>query len=90
DAFNLLATLWLFMYVLIGGIESFAGPIIGVALLIIIPELFRGLKEFVPYISAAILLIVVFVMPQGLAGFPQLVRSRIIERRKGKMVNHAS
>jgi len=81
-SFDMLATLWLFMYALIGGIGSFAGPIIGTALLIIVPELFRELKEFVPYISAGILLIVVFVMPEGLVGLPQLMRSWITKLRE--------
>jgi branched-subunit amino acid ABC-type transport system permease component len=89
-SFNLTATLWLFMYALIGGIGSFAGPIIGTALLIIAPELFRGLKEFVPFISAAILLIVVFVMPQGLVSLPQLARSWFIGRREKKGITHTS
>jgi branched-chain amino acid transport system permease protein len=79
--FDMTATLWLFMYVLIGGIGSFAGPIVGTAILMIVPELFRELKAFVPYVTAAILFIVVFVIPQGLVGLPQLVRSWHIERR---------
>jgi branched-chain amino acid transport system permease protein len=82
SSFNLLATLWLVMYVLIGGIESFPGPIIGTALLIIIPEVFRGLKEFSPYISAAILLVVVFALPQGLVSLPNLVWTRFRKSRK--------
>ncbi|MGA7678260.1 MAG: branched-chain amino acid ABC transporter permease, partial [Dehalococcoidia bacterium] len=65
-SFNFLATLWLVMYVLIGGIGSFAGPIIGTFILILIPEFFRDLKIYSPFISAAILVIVVYLMPQGL------------------------
>ncbi len=74
--FDMTATLWLFMYVLIGGIGSFAGPIVGTAILMILPELFRELKAFVPYVTAAILFIVVFAMPQGLVGLPSLLRRR--------------
>lgn len=74
--FDMTATLWMFMYVLIGGIGSFAGPIVGTAILMIIPELFRELKAFVPYVTAAILFIVVFAMPQGLVGLPGLLLRR--------------
>ncbi len=74
-SFNLNATLWLFMYVLIGGLNSFVGPILGTALLIVVPEIFRGLKQFVPYISAIILIIVVYGMPDGLVGIPEMIRS---------------
>jgi len=89
-SFNFMATLWLFMYVLIGGIGSIAGPIIGTFILILIPEFFRDLKIYSPFISAAILLIVVYLMPQGLVGLPQTVRSWYLERRKRKGIAHAS
>jgi branched-chain amino acid transport system permease protein len=89
-SFNFMATLWLFMYVLIGGIGSIAGPIIGTFILILIPEFFRDLKIYSPFISAAILLIVVYLMPQGLVGLPQTVRSWYLKRRKGKGIAHAS
>ena len=74
-SFDLTATLWLFMYVLVGGIGSFAGPIIGTAILMIIPELFRELKAFAPYLTAAMMFVVVFAMPQGLVGLPRLAQS---------------
>jgi branched-chain amino acid transport system permease protein len=89
-SFNLNSTLWLFMYVLIGGINSFAGPVIGTALLIVVPEIFRELKQYAPYISAVILLIVVYAMPEGLVGLPQVIRSWYIRHRKGEQVAHAS
>jgi branched-chain amino acid transport system permease protein len=87
--FNITATLWLVMYVIIGGIGSFAGPIIGTAILIIVPELLRGLKEFVPFVFAGILLIVVYLMPQGIVGLPEMIKSRFIERRNVKKVTYA-
>jgi branched-chain amino acid transport system permease protein len=83
-SFNFLATLWLVMYVLIGGINSFAGPIIGTFTLILIPELFRDLKMYSPFVSAALLGIVVYLMPQGLVGIPQLMRKRFPERQDRK------
>ena len=89
-SFNFLATLWLVMYVLVGGIGSFAGPIIGTFILFLIPEIFRDLKIYSPFLSAIILLIVVYLLPQGLVGLPQHVRSWHIERRKGEGIASAS
>jgi branched-chain amino acid transport system permease protein len=89
-SFNLNATLWLFMYVLIGGINSFTGPILGTALMIIVPELFRVLKQFAPYISAIILLIVVYAMPEGLVGLPKLIKLRYMKRKGERRIAHAS
>jgi branched-chain amino acid transport system permease protein len=74
-SFDLTATLWLIMYVLIGGINSFAGPLIGVPILYLAPEFGRGLQEYSPYISAGILLIIVYVMPNGLVGLPFKIKS---------------
>jgi branched-chain amino acid transport system permease protein len=90
SSFDLSATLWLCMYVLVGGINSFAGPIIGTAILVLIPEYFRGLKMYSPYISAGILLIVVYLMPGGLASLPQFVKSARSGRKKAKNVGYAT
>jgi branched-chain amino acid transport system permease protein len=89
-SFDFMATLWLVMYVLIGGIDSFAGPIVGTIILVLIPEFARGLKEYSPYISAALLLIVVYLMPKGLVSLPGMVRGWYSERRKGEKVAHVS
>jgi branched-chain amino acid transport system permease protein len=89
-SFNFMATLWLVMYVLIGGIDSFAGPIIGTAILVLIPEFARGLKVYSPFLSAVLLLIVVYLMPQGLVSLPSLVRERYSGRRKGEKIARLS
>jgi branched-chain amino acid transport system permease protein len=90
SSFNFMVTLWLVMYVLIGGIDSFAGPIIGTAILFLIPEFSRDLKIYSPFISASILLIVVFLMPKGLVSLPGIIKSAFTERKKEKRVPHAS
>ena len=90
SSFNLSVTLWIIMYVLIGGIDSFAGPIVGTFILVIFPEFFRDLKRCSPYISAGILIIVVCLMPQGLVGLPQIIKSWFSESMKNKRrVTHA-
>lgn len=88
--FGFMATLWLCMYMLIGGIDSFAGPIIGTFILILIPEYFRDLQQYAPYISAGLLIIVVYLMPQGLASLPKLISSWYIRCRKGERGAHVS
>jgi branched-chain amino acid transport system permease protein len=75
-SFDFMATMWLVMYVLIGGIDSFVGPIIGTIVLILIPEYFRDLKMYAPFISAVILGVVVYLMPKGIASLPGLIFKR--------------
>jgi len=88
--FDLNATLWLYIYAWVGGIGSFAGPMVGTALLMIAPELLRVLKQYVPYISAIILAVVVYAMPKGLAGIPEFIRNSLADLRKGKKVIKAA
>jgi branched-chain amino acid transport system permease protein len=82
SSFDLSSTLWMTMYVLIGGISSFAGPIIGTPILIFIPEFFRDLKMYAPYISVGILVIIVFLMPRGLVNVYYVAEARLKEWRK--------
>ncbi|MBN2039722.1 MAG: branched-chain amino acid ABC transporter permease [Spirochaetes bacterium] len=90
SSFNFMATLWLCMYVLIGGIGSFAGPIIGTIILFLIPQFARDLKEFTPYLSALLLLIVLFLMPKGLISLPNIIYSLFLKHRKEKIITHVS
>jgi branched-chain amino acid transport system permease protein len=89
SSFGLLASIYLLVYVLVGGIGSFIGPIIGTAVLILIPELFRGLREFAPYIFAGIGIIVVFVMPRGLVGLFERTKLWVANLREGKDITRA-
>ncbi|MBI4776705.1 MAG: branched-chain amino acid ABC transporter permease [Deltaproteobacteria bacterium] len=84
SAFNFLASVNFLVYVLVGGIGHFAGPIVGTAVLIIIPELFRALKGFVPFIFAGIMILVIFVMPLGLVGLPSQIASSVKKIRERK------
>jgi len=82
-SFDLMASMWLFVYALIGGLSSFGGPIVGTALLVIVPELLSGLKQFIPFISAAILLIVFYVLHDGLISLPRVIETWYKKRKPG-------
>jgi branched-chain amino acid transport system permease protein len=73
ETFSFSTSINVFVYMMVGGPALFAGPIVGTAVLLIIPELLRHLKEYVPFFFAAILLIVLFLMPDGLAGLPNQI-----------------
>jgi branched-chain amino acid transport system permease protein len=90
SSFDLLATLWFVIYVTVGGAKRFAGPIVGTVLLVIVPEVFRELQMFTPYVSAGILLLVAFFMPQGLVGLPEMVRSRLGYKPVRKIADEVS
>jgi branched-chain amino acid transport system permease protein len=86
SSYGLAATLLIIMYVLVGGLNSFWGPAVGVLILWIVPEFFfRNLKGDLPYVTAAILLIIAFLLPDGVVGLVKLIARRIADRlgRKG-------
>jgi branched-chain amino acid transport system permease protein len=89
-SFSFMATIMLVIYVTVGGVGNFSGPIVGVFLLMTIPELARGLREYVPYISAAIVLLVVFLMPNGVTGLVKTFISWIAKQRKSRRPDNAS
>jgi branched-chain amino acid transport system permease protein len=84
-SFNLGATFWLTMYVLIGGFGNFAGPLIGTPILYFIPQyFFSNMRQYSPYVSAVILIVVAYVMPQGIMGLLALIKTRYLDRLIGK------
>ncbi len=85
DIFSVTTSIYLFIYMMVGGVASFSGPIIGTFILIIIPTIFRDLKEYVPFIYAGILIIVIYLMPKGLAGLPLQITAWIKKMRKGQV-----
>jgi branched-chain amino acid transport system permease protein len=82
ETFSFNTSINVFVYMTVGGPRYFVGPILGTAALILIPEQFRSLREYVPFIFAGILLIVLFLMPQGLAGLPDQFRQRFARSSK--------
>jgi branched-chain amino acid transport system permease protein len=89
DTFGIFTSIYVFIYMMVGGVHSFAGPIIGTAVLIIAPEVFRSLREYVPFLFAGILLLVLFFMPRGLAGLPKQIGAWLCKKRKRDGGDHA-
>jgi branched-chain amino acid transport system permease protein len=75
--FGFLPSIFLVMYMLVGGSQRFSGPVIGTAVLVMVPEVFRGLKVYAPLILGAIMLIVVYFMPQGISGLFDQIKTRM-------------
>jgi branched-chain amino acid transport system permease protein len=84
EKFSFLASMYLVVYMLLGGMRRFAGPIIGTIILVIFPEFIRELKSFVPVVMGLVMMFVVFLMPEGIAGLIEkgVVRMRGVHRGK--------
>ena len=81
NSFNMNCTLYLIMYVMIGGQDQFIGPIIGTALLVLLPEVARSWSTYAPYATAAALILVAYLLPGGIASLPSTIKAAL-EKRK--------
>ena len=68
--FGMLTSIYVVIYMVVGGQASFAGPIIGAVILTLVPEFARPLKEYQPIIFGALVIFIIFFMRQGLIGLP--------------------
>jgi branched-chain amino acid transport system permease protein len=61
---------------ILGGAYAFFGPVIGAAAIILLDRIITEHTQYWPTVLGIILLIVIFVLPDGLAGLPQRFRRR--------------
>jgi branched-chain amino acid transport system permease protein len=87
DAFGFLFSIYALIYVVVGGSKSFIGPIIGAVVLTLLPEVARPLKQFMPFIYAVVLMLIIFFMPEGLIGLPRRIKSagRLFKKSRKEM-----
>jgi branched-chain amino acid transport system permease protein len=62
-------TIYVHMFAILGGVVSpIVGPILGAAILTILPEALRPVGGFEPIVTGALIIAIVVLMPQGLLG----------------------
>jgi branched-chain amino acid transport system permease protein len=74
DTFGFFFAIYIVVYMIVGGVGRFIGPILGAFILTIAPELLRPLKEVQPFIFGALLMAIIFFMPEGVIGLPQRLK----------------
>jgi branched-chain amino acid transport system permease protein len=89
--FGVLTSIYLLVYMVVGGDAKFSGPIVGTVVLAIVSEIFRKLGEYQPMLIGAIAILFVLLMPEGLAGLPNrfMLWSRKILQRTGRLQRSA-
>lgn len=81
DPFSFSASLYLIIYMMVGGEAYFAGPIIGTYILILVPQFGRSLQQYMPLLLGGILLLVVFLFPEGFVGLGARLTNALKARR---------
>ena len=66
--FTFLETIGIFVAVIVGGLASVEGSVLGAAFVILIPQIFSNAKQLVPVVFGATILFILIFEPLGLAG----------------------
>jgi branched-chain amino acid transport system permease protein len=77
DSFGVLQAIYIVVYMVVGGRKRFYGAIIGAFILTLLPEFFRTLKEYQPFVFVGILLAIIFLLPDGLVRLPEEIKLRV-------------
>ena len=70
DSFGLDETFIILTMIVVGGLGTITGPIVGAVLMVMFPEIFRFLLEYRMVAYGAILILVILFRPEGLLGLP--------------------
>lgn len=73
------------VFIVVGGLGSVVGSIVGAVTLTALPELLRGFKEYNEFVFGGLLLLVLTVMPAGLVGLVPKLREYVHARRHAAM-----
>jgi branched-chain amino acid transport system permease protein len=73
-SFGVMTTIYLLIYMVVGGKARFVGPIMGVVVLSLVYEFARPVEEYQPMIIGVIAIAVVMIIPEGLIGIPEKIK----------------
>jgi branched-chain amino acid transport system permease protein len=78
ELFGFFQSIWPAFYVAIGGPETVIGPILGAAVVTLLPEYFQPLKEWRLLVFGVTVMLLIAVRPQGL--YTRALQQRIVGR----------
>ena len=79
--FGVTMSIYLLVYMVVGGKSYFVGPLVGTTVLTLLAENTRSMQEYQPMITGAIAIVVMLFMPAGLVGIPAQIQKW---RRRGR------
>jgi branched-chain amino acid transport system permease protein len=85
DSFSVNLGIDIFLIVILGGVASMWGCVIGSTFVVVLPELFRSAATYSELIFALCLLAVIFLLPDGFVGLGAQARS-VTDRRRRRSV----
>jgi len=83
DMFSITEAVDMLTMVIIGGMGTIIGPIIGAVVIVVLPEMTRGLAEYRQVFFSIFLIATLMFMPGGLYSLIGIVRERIFGSKNG-------
>jgi branched-chain amino acid transport system permease protein len=80
DEFGILVSVYIVLYVVLGGANNMWGPPLGATIMTLVPEMIRGIAEWRPTVFGLMIILLLLLRPDGLLAF----RIGTVGRRKGK------
>lgn len=79
--FTLFASVDMIVMVVVGGVGTLAGPLLGAVFLVYLPELLSFANHYRPVMMGVLLIVVTLFAPRGLLGVLDAVRAKFAPRR---------
>jgi branched-chain amino acid transport system permease protein len=68
------------IFIVVGGLGSITGSVIGAIALTVLPELLRAFKEYQEFVFGGLLLLVLMLLPHGIVSLGPVIRARLTRR----------
>jgi branched-chain amino acid transport system permease protein len=76
DDFQIFAvTIYVILYIILGGIRSWIGPLIGTTILILVQQGLMSFQEYVPIILGLLFVLIMVFLPEGLIDIPLKIKN---------------
>jgi branched-chain amino acid transport system permease protein len=80
EAFTVGVAINIYLMILLGGLRSIWGPVVGAFFVVWLPELLRPVKEYQTVIFSLLLLVTIIVLPLGIVGTLTETTRRLVRR----------
>lgn len=69
DNFDILVSIFVVLYVILGGVNNLWGPLLGATVMTLLPEFIRGLQDWRPTVFGLAIIVMLLLRPEGLLSF---------------------
>jgi branched-chain amino acid transport system permease protein len=69
DNFDILVSIFVVLYVILGGVNNMWGPLVGATVMTLLPEFIRALQEWRPTVFGLAIIVMLLLRPEGLLKF---------------------